>query len=217
MFPDRTQAGGLLADRLAIENLSHPVVLALPRGGVPVAAEVARRLRAPLDLILVRKIGMPGQPEYAAGAVAGTDEGGVVWNAGALAQSHLRPDDFARSLAAARSVNADRRALYLGDRAPVPLAGATAIVVDDGIATGSTMRAALQAVRQRGAARVVLAVPVAPPDTLEVLAPLADRVIALETPAEFFAVGVHYAHFPQVTDAEVQGLLAAAADQPAAP
>lgn len=211
MFSDRRQAGGLLADRLAIEHLPEPVVLALPRGGVPVAAEVARRLKAPLDLILVRKIGMPGQPEYAAGAVAGPEAGAVAWNARALHAAGLRPEDFDRSLAAERAVNADRRALYLGTRAPVDLMGKTAVVVDDGIATGSTMRAALHAVRARGAARVVLAVPVAPPEALEMLAPLADRLIALETPADFFAVGAYYAHFPQVTDAEVRDLLAKAA------
>ncbi|MDE3120376.1 MAG: phosphoribosyltransferase [Paracoccaceae bacterium] len=211
MFSDRTQAGGLLADRLAIEHLPNAVVLALPRGGVPVAVEVARRLKAPLDLILVRKIGMPGQPEYAAGAVAGSEEGGVVWNARALHAANLAPSDFDRSLAAERAVNAERRALYLGDRAPVDLHGKTAVVVDDGIATGSTMRAALQAVRARGAVKVVLAVPVAPPEALEMLAPLADRLIALETPADFFAVGAYYAHFPQVSDAEVREMLAAAA------
>ena len=207
MFQDRVDAGRQLADRLVALAPVRPVVLALPRGGVPVAAEVAARLNAPLDLIFVRKIGVPGHEEYAAGAVADGAAPEVVWNEAALRSLHLTPAAFETAIAAELARIDARRVAYLGGRAPVPLAGCTAIVVDDGIATGATMRAALRASANRGAAQVVLAVPVAPREVVDDMRSLADRVICLDAPADFYAVGEYYRDFPQVTDAEVQAIL----------
>jgi predicted phosphoribosyltransferase len=209
MFRDRTEAGGRLALRLAEMAPRDPVILALPRGGVPVAAEVARRLGAPLDLVLVRKLGVPGHEELAAGAVA-EGEGGAaltIFNDAVLRMIGRTPADFAGAIAAKQAENAQRRARWLGDRAPVPLRGRTAIVIDDGIATGATARAALKAVAARGAAEVILAVPVAPASAAAELWGVADRVICLETPEPFYAVGGSYADFTQVEDAEVARIL----------
>lgn len=191
-FRDRDEAGGALAEALAARALPDPVVLALPRGGVPVAAPVAARLGAPLDLVMVRKIGVPSQPELAAGAVA--DGGAIVVNE-ALAAVEL--GEIAR-----------RRAVYLRDRPPVPLAGRTAIVIDDGIATGATMRAALASVRQRGPARLVLAVPVADEAVLRALD--ADETVCLLHRLPYGAVGASYHDFAQLDDAAVVRLLGAA-------
>lgn len=210
MFLDRAEAGRRLADALLKRADPDPVVLALPRGGVPVAAEVARVLKAPLDLVMVRKIGVPHQPELAVGAVVNGDRPEIVVN-----------DDVARFTGLTRAeVEAmavpqldeirRRRALYLAGRAAVPLAGRTAIVVDDGVATGATMRAALRAVRRQGPALVVLAVPVASKEALAGLGEEADAVVCLEVPDPFFAVGVHYSHFGQTGDDEVVALLRAA-------
>ncbi|MCW3782775.1 phosphoribosyltransferase [Defluviimonas salinarum] len=205
MFTDRVEAGRKMADEIEALAPEMPVVLALPRGGVPVAAEIAARLGAPLGLILVRKIGVPGHEELAAGAVA---EGGApVFNPDVLASIRRGPEDFADAVAAKRREMAERRRIYLGDRAEPDLAGATAIVVDDGIATGATLRAALGALRAAGPAAIVLAVPVAPEEALAEFAGLADRVICLQTPRPFIAVGAHYRAFPQVADAEVVALL----------
>lgn len=207
MFRDREEAGAKLADALAARPIERPVVLALPRGGVPVAAPVAARLKAPLDLLMVRKIGVPGQEELAAGALA---EGQAPeFNANVLAMIGRRPEDFAGAVAAKRAEIAERRARYLGGRAQVSLKGRTAILVDDGIATGATVRAALAAARAAGAARVILAVPVAPAGALADLRALADDVVCLERPTDFRAVGDHYRDFTQVEDAEVQAILAA--------
>jgi putative phosphoribosyl transferase len=208
MFQNRADAGRQLADRLEALAPLRPVVLALPRGGVPVAAEVAARLKAPLDLIFVRKIGVPGHEEYAAGAIADGHSPEVVWNEPALRSLHLTPADFEAAIAAELARIDQRRAAYLGGRAPLPLAGCTAIVVDDGIATGATMRAALRGLVRRGAAQVVLAVPVAPPEVARAMGDLADVVICLKTPGDFNAVGEYYRDFPQVSDAEVQAILA---------
>lgn len=207
MFRDRADAGRQLADRIAALAPIRPVVLALPRGGVPVAAQVAERLHAPLDLILVRKIGVPGHEEYAAGAVADGDSPEVEWNEAVLRSLHLTPADFSAAIATELARIDARRLAYLGSRGPVPLAGCTAIVVDDGIATGATMRAALRGLARRGAARLLLAVPVAPPEVAEAMRGLADAVICLQTPVDFAAVGEYYRSFPQVTDAEVQDIL----------
>lgn len=207
MFRDRTEAGEKLAETLAGLDLPDPVVLALPRGGVPVALPVARRLGAPLDLLLVRKIGMPGNRELAAGAIV---EGGApVFNAELLAAYRLSPEDFAADVAEKRAEIAARRAAWLTGRDPVPLDGRTAIVVDDGIATGATVRAALQGLRARTPGQVVLAVPVAPPDTLATLAGLCDRLVCLESPPLFFAVGAQYRVFDQVADDAVKRMLTA--------
>lgn len=205
MFRDRDDAGQQLAEALAGRSYDRTVVLALPRGGVPVAAPVAARLKAPLDLVMVRKIGVPGHEELAAGAVAEGQE--PDFNAEILAMARRRPEDFAATVEAKRAEIAARRQRYLGGRAPVPLAGRTAILVDDGIATGATVRAALRAARAAGARRVILAVPVAPADTLAALKPLADEIICLETPRDFYAVGAHYRNFDQVADEAVQAIL----------
>ena len=208
MFNDRTEAGEKLADRLAQMTLQDPVVLALPRGGVPVAAPVARRLGAPLDLLMVRKIAMPGAPELAAGAVV---EGGApVFNDAMLRAMRLSEADFAGEIAEKRAEIAARQARLRDGAARVPVAGRDAIVVDDGIATGATVRAALNALRTRDPARILLAVPVAPPDTLADLGALADEVICLEAPDPFRAVSLHYRHFDQTDDETVAALLKAA-------
>jgi predicted phosphoribosyltransferase len=204
MFADRTDAGRKLAERLAALRLSDPVILALPRGGVPVAAEIARVLTAPLDLILVRKVGVPGHEELAAGAVTETS---VVFNADVLAGLGMAEGDFGGAVEAKRAEIAARRALYLSGREPARVAGRTAVVVDDGIATGATARAALRTLRDRGAARVVLAVPVAAPEALRSLASEADDIVCIEAPDRFMAVGAHYRSFPQVADTEVVRLL----------
>ncbi len=206
MFRDRREAGERLAEALAGEDWTDPVVLALPRGGVPVALPVAARLGAPLDLVLVRKLGVPGNAELAAGAlVEGAEES--VFNSGLLRELGLSEADFAGAIAALRREIANRRQTYLNGRAPVPLMGRSVIVVDDGIATGATIRAALHGIAGRGAGEIVLAVPVAPQGVLAELQPLCDRIICLETPARFVAVGVHYADFGQVSDDEVRALL----------
>ena len=206
MFADRTEAGERLANRLAAMHLADPVVYALPRGGVPVALPVARALGAPLDLLLVRKIGAPGQPELAAGAVVeGADP---VWNTEILAAFDTSPEALSGEVEARRAEIATRRAAWLGSRPPAPIANRTAVLVDDGIATGATVRAGLLALRDRGAARVVLAVPVAPRDVATALIPLVDDLVCLATPAPFVAVGAHYRDFAQVPDERVSAMLA---------
>ena len=208
MFENRTSAGRALAERLAELSLRDPVVLALPRGGVPVALPVAERLGAPLDLLLVKKIGVPGNPELAAGAVAeGADP---EFNLHLIRALGLSRADFAADLARKREENALRRRLYRGGRDPLPVKGRSAIVVDDGIATGATVKAALAALAVRGPAEIILAVPVAPPEAVDEAARLADTVICLDCPAFFRAVGVHYKDFRQVSDGEVATALAAA-------
>ncbi|WP_114965921.1 phosphoribosyltransferase [Alkalilacustris brevis] len=213
MFANRAEAGERLADRVLQELAAQapgggsgtaPLVLALPRGGVPVALPVARRLNAPLDLVLVRKIGVPGAPELAAGAVMEGAEGPqAVFNDDVLALHGLTPDDLHDSITRLRAEIADRRARYLQGRAPIPVNGRQVVVVDDGIATGATMRAALAGLGGQGAAEVILAVPVAPPAALARLSGVCDRVICLESPLHFQAVGQFYRDFTQVSDDEV--------------
>jgi putative phosphoribosyl transferase len=217
-FADRSDAGRQLAKVLAAMQLHDPVVLALPRGGVPVAVEVARALGAPLDLLLVRKIGAPGQPELAVAAVAEGDGSSLVLDAQTMATSGAAQADVEHQAGLERGEIARRRAAYLGGRAPLPVKGKTAIVVDDGIATGTTVRAALQALHQRRPARVVLAVPVAAPQALAQLRALVDELVCLSQPPAFYAVGAHYDDFRQVSDDEViAALQAAAATAPAPP
>lgn len=210
-FADRTEAGRLLAARVAALHLAPPlVVLALPRGGVPVAAEVARALHAPLDLLLVRKIGAPYNPELAVAAVVDGDPPQTVIDEETLSASGAGPAHVQHELPAALREIARRRRVYLHDRAPRPLRGVTAVVVDDGIATGTTARAALRGVRLQGAAQVVLAVPVAPAGTVAELAGEVDGLVCLAEPSPFGAVGRFYRDFHAVEDDEVLAAIAAA-------
>ena len=210
-FTDRTAAGRQLANKLVHLKNKRPVVLALPRGGVAVGFEIAQALAAPLDLVLVRKIGVPWQPELALGAV--TD--------GAVAETFIDQDLVRRLDIPGSYVQEEtarqldeierRRARYCAGRPPVEVAGRAAIVVDDGIATGATMRVALRTVRRRSPVHLVLAVPVAPPETLAAFREEADEVVCLETPAMLGAIGAYYRDFHQLSDAEVIDLLASAA------
>jgi putative phosphoribosyl transferase len=204
VFANRDEAGRALAARLASEHLAGPVVvLALPRGGVPVAVQVARRLNAPLDLLLVRKIGAPWQSELAVAAVVDGGQPEIVIDeetSAATGASRAYIDEQAGI--EWREIER-RRALYLRGRAAVDVKGATVIVVDDGIATGTTVRAALKALRRRGVGRLVLAVPVAPHDTLTQLRRDVDRIVCLAEPSPFRAIGLHYRDFEQVSDAAV--------------
>lgn len=209
IFADRAEAGRLLAERLlAMPHLAgRCVVLALPRGGVPIGAAVARALHAPLDLLLVRKIGAPWQPELAVAAVVdGTPPQLVVDETICAALGVDRRYVEGRMAEELREI-ARRRKVYLRGRPPVDVAGATAIVVDDGIATGTTVRAALRALRQRRPQRLVLAVPVAPEDTLAALCSEVDEIVCLRMPFPFHAIGPHYRDFHQVGDAEVLAML----------
>ncbi len=206
-FSDRAQAGQLLAQRLSDYRHQQPLVLALPRGGVPVASEVAKALDAPLDLLMVRKLGMPHHPEYAIGAIA---IGGVrVMNPDTefLNLSRAQVD----ALAADEQRELDRRErLYRAGRPPLALEGRTVILVDDGLATGSTMRAAIKATLRLGALRVVVAVPVAAPETAANLQREVDDMVCLTTPVPLDAVGQWYDDFDQVSDEKVLTLLAQA-------
>ena len=206
VFRDRREAGKLLARALAhYAGRKDVVVLGLPRGGVPVAAEVARTLGAPLDVLIVRKLGAPGQDELAIGAIA---EGGVrVLNQGLVENLGLTRWDIDQ-LAQSEERELERRVqIYRGGRDPLPVADRTVIVVDDGIATGATMRAGLQSLRARGATLVVAAAPVGAADSVDALREDADEVVVLETPAWFRAVGQWYENFGQTTDEEVRACL----------
>lgn len=208
MFADRDEAGRELALRLHAMRDQAPVVLALPRGGVPVAAPVAEALNAPLDLMLVRKIGVPGHSELAVGAIAGPDGQTIVTNPDVARMEGLNEHDIEQLAVAERAELRRRQALYLKGRAPISLAGRTVILVDDGIATGATARAALLEIRRSTPKRIVLAVPVASTESVAVLRPLADEIVCLSIPQMFYAVGAHYRDFPQVDDAEVIQILA---------
>jgi len=210
-YADRSDAGRRLAGKLAHLRDRQPVVLALPRGGVAVGFEIARALDAPLDIVLVRKIGVPWQPELALGAV--TDGASPeIFIDRALADTLDVPDTYVEEETARQLEEIERRRKsYCEGRPALEIAGRTAIVVDDGIATGATMRVALQAVRRRGPARLVLAVPVAPPDTLAALAKEADEAVCLEAPIGLGAIGYFYRDFHQMSDAEVTDFLARAA------
>jgi putative phosphoribosyl transferase len=206
-FQDRVAAGRALGARLAAMGLADPVVLALPRGGVPVGLEVARALNAPLDLLLVRKIGVPWQPELAVGAVMDGGEPVLVIEPHVQAETGIDRQYVEQRAAQELQEIERRRALYLAHRAPEAVAGRTAIVVDDGIATGTTVRAALRGLRKRGPARLVLAVPVAPPETIDALRAEVDDVVCLAQPEPFGAIGYFYLDFHQLTDDEVIALM----------
>jgi predicted phosphoribosyltransferase len=207
-FENRSAAGRSLAAALAGYEASRPVVLALPRGGVPVAAEVASALAAPLDLILVRKIGIPAQPELAMGAVADGAAPIVVRNAEIIQRSGVTEAQFNAVRDAQLAEIERRRRRYLGTRARADVTSRSVLVIDDGIATGATMRTALRAVRARAPKELVLAVPVAAKDTLDELRDEADSIVCLECPAWLEAVGFFYRDFRQVKDAEVIATLA---------
>lgn len=209
MFTDRREAGRKLAERLQAWRGKHPVVLALPRGGVPVAYEVARALGAPLDLVLVRKIGAPDQPEYAIGAIADGPTPELVTDPRAIQALGVTDDYLDAAKARALLEIERRRAVYLGGQAPEDIRGRVAIVVDDGIATGATMLAALRATRRRGPARLVMAVPVAAPETLRRLGADVDEIVCVHMPEALRAVGYFYHDFSQLEDQEVIDLLAA--------
>ncbi len=208
-FLDRAEAGRLLADVVARLKLQDPIVYALPRGGVPVAVEVARALKAPLDLIFVRKLGAPGQAELAMGAVVD-----------GLAPVTILNDDVVRALgvddatirAATRRALQEierRRSVFAGALSPLNVAGRCAVIVDDGIATGATMEVSLKALRQAGAKHIVVAAPVMPPEAFDQFKALADDVACLATPTPFYAVGAHYADFRQLDDEDVIAALKA--------
>lgn len=206
-FRDRHDAGRALAQALAGFRGQDVVVLGLPRGGVPVADVVARALGVPLDVLVVRKLGVPGQPELAMGAIG---EGGVrVLNDTVIRRCGLTEQDVARAETREREVLDERVRSLRGGRAPRPLAASTAIVVDDGIATGATARAACLVAEQLGAARVVVAAPVAASGAQALLADVADQLVLLEVPARFGAVGRFYRDFGQVSDSEVAAILEA--------
>jgi putative phosphoribosyl transferase len=207
-FIDRSDAGRRLAQALLTYREQHPVILALLRGGVPVAAEVAAAFDAPLDLVLVRKIGVPMQPELAMGAVV---DGGipiVVRNDDVILLTGVDEAEFEAVRDRELAEIERRRRLYLGNRAPVDVAGRVAIVIDDGVATGATTRAALRATRIRGPRKLVLAVPVAPTETLIGLQDEADDVICLEDHRSFGAIGFYYTDFRQLSDQEVKDIVA---------
>jgi putative phosphoribosyl transferase len=207
-FRNRSDAGRQLAAALAAYGDQRPIVLALPRGGVPVAAEVAASLQAPLDLILVRKIGVPSQPELAMGAVVDGASPLVVRNEDVIQQAGIAEADFNAICDLELAELERRRQRYLGGRPRAEVAGRVAIVIDDGIATGATVRAALRATRLRKPKTLVLAVPVAPTDTLVELSKEADEVVCLEDHAIFGAIGFFYSDFRQTSDQEVVDHLA---------
>jgi putative phosphoribosyl transferase len=209
-FADRTEAGRRLAQRLDHLRDEDVVVCGLPRGGVPVAYEIAKALNAPLDVIVVRKLGVPLQPELAMGAIG--EDGVRVTNPEVLRQARVDAVELA-AVESAETAELERRIARLrGGHKRLPLAGRTVIIVDDGVATGSTARAACQVARAHGAARIVLAVPIAPRGTQPAMADVADEVLCLETPAQLWSIGQWYEDFTQVSDAEVIDLLDRAAD-----
>jgi putative phosphoribosyl transferase len=209
-FADRIEAGRALGAALAgYGGRGDVVVLGLPRGGVPVAAEVARALGAPLDVLLVRKLGVPGQPELAMGAIA--EDGVALVNEDILHDLGLGRDAVDRVIAEEAPELERRLRTYRGGRSGVDVTGRTAIVVDDGLATGASMEAACRALSARGVARLVVAVPVAAPEACDRLRAKADEVVAVTTPSPFWAVGAWYGDFRQTTDEEVVAALATAA------
>ena len=208
-FRNRIEAGQVLARRLQqYKNQPDVLILGLPRGGVPVAYEVARELNAPLDVFIVRKLGVPGHEELGMGAIA---TGGVrTLHEGIIREIGISPQTIEAVSAREQAELERRERLYRGDRPAPTIKGRTVVIVDDGLATGSTMKAAIQAVRQQDPRQVIVAVPTAPSETCEQLKGSADEVVCALTPEPFFAVGGSYADFTQITDEEVRDLIASA-------
>lgn len=211
MFRDRSDAGRQLAAELVRFKDAHPVVLALPRGGVPVGFEIAEKLDAPLDVVLVRKIGAPNFEELAVGAIAEGTPMEKVIDSETVTQLEVPQDYLDREIDRQAHEIERRRTAYRGGRPPSEVHGSTAIVVDDGIATGATMRAALRAVRRRQPGRLIMAVPVAPPSAIEAMRAEADELVCVMSPEPFEAISLFYAEFHQLRDEEVTDLLSRAA------
>ncbi|MBO8127855.1 MAG: phosphoribosyltransferase [Peptococcaceae bacterium] len=205
MFKDRNDAGRQLAGELSRYTYTNGLVLGIPRGGVVVAAAVADRLKLPLDVIVPRKIGVPGNPETAIGAV--TEDGTAIYDDHLMHLLHLEKEDLQPHVAEVIAEIKRRTVLYRGERRIPNWQGHAIILVDDGIATGYTTLAALRSIKKHRPQEIILAVPVAPPDTLAKLEPEVDRVVCLETPQHFYAVGQFYRDFDQTTDEEVIDLL----------
>lgn len=206
-FEDRQDAGIQLAVRLARFATEHPLILALPRGGVPVAFEVAKALDTQLDLLIVRKIGAPGHEEFGIGAVVDGASPQLVLNEETVRQLAVGQDYIRAETQRQLAEIERRRRAYCGDRQPIEIEGRTVIVVDDGIATGGTMKAALRGIRRNDPASLILAVPVAPSSTIRELSAECDEAICLSTPEPFGAVGAFYRDFRQTSDAEVIALM----------
>lgn len=205
-FADRTDAGEQLARLLeSYENLSDTVVLGLPRGGVVPAVIVAKALSLPVDIVVPRKIGAPFHEELAIGAVA--QDGSVVWNEDLMKRLHLKPEDVAETIEKERKESKRRVALYRHGRQPLELKNKTVILVDDGIATGATMRAAIAYVKHQGARNIVVATPVGTPDVLSRLEQEVDEVVSVQRPETFLGISAFYETFPQTSDDEVIALL----------
>lgn len=206
-FRNRSDAAHRLAERLRAYAGQHPLILAIPRGAAPIGQIIAERLGGELDVALVRKLGAPGNPEFAIGAI---DESGWAYLSEYAAAAGATPAYIAREKAAQLDILRRRRAQYTPIRAPIDPAGRIVIVVDDGLATGATMISALHALKSRQPGKLICAVPVAPPDVIEKVRDYCDEVVCLETPHDFRAVGQFYAEFPQVDDDEVIKILSAA-------
>jgi putative phosphoribosyl transferase len=207
MFRDRQEAGWKLGIELDKLQLHDPVVLALPRGGVPVSAEVAKALNAPLDLVIVRKVGAPGNPELAVAAIVDGDPPDIVLNREIIEAYALDDSDLDALVRKEIPELKRRRLAYRGKRQPLSVTGKTAIIVDDGAATGTTMKVAIRALKRRSAREIIVAIPVAPPETVAELAQEADRIVCLSQPARFQALGYHYLSFPQLSDEDVTAAL----------
>ncbi|SDZ76284.1 Predicted phosphoribosyltransferase [Haloplanus vescus] len=205
MFEDRAEAGERLAATLADRDIGADLVLAIPRGGLPVARPVADRLDAPLDIVAAKKLGMPGNAEFAIGAAA--SDGSVWLNDDIIDRHDIDESYLDQERTRAAETAREKIDRYRGARDPPEMAGKTVVVVDDGVATGATARACLRQVRNAGAERVVLAVPLGPPDSLRDLESAADAVVAVAEPQPFNAVGAHYRTFGQVTDEEAMAYL----------
>jgi putative phosphoribosyl transferase len=205
MFKDRTEVGKLLAERISRMNLKKPIVLAIPRGGVPVAKEIALAIRAPLDLVITRKIGYPGQPEFAIGAV--TQEGELILDQQTIKSMAVREEYLKQEAEAQTREIRSRLERYRGKRPYPDLGGRDVIIVDDGIATGNTVLAAIDSVKRKKPQSITLAVGVAPRESIHKLSTKVDSIVCLDTPEPFYAIGEFYESFEQVEDDEVKQIM----------